>query len=129
MIASMLTVSVITMMIAGSAALYLLPVLIGLARHLPDIGSLAVINILLGWTLVGWAAALAMALRTVHPAPPAVIVQNLPPPQPWPPHLAGAGWAGPPGPPQPRLGDPPPLVLPTHPPVDQPDYTDQSKQG
>lgn len=129
MIASMLAVSVITVMIALSAALYLLPTLIGLARRLPDIGSLAVINILLGWTLFGWAAALAMALRTVQPAPPAVIVQNFPPPQPWPPQLAGADWAGPPGPPPPRLGDPPPLALPPHPDDDQPDYIDQSKQG
>lgn len=129
MTASILSVSVITIMIAGSAALYLLPVLIGLARRLPDIGPLAVINILLGWTLLGWAAALAMALRTVHPAPPAVIVQNFPPPQPWPPQLAGAGWAGPPGPPPPRLGDPPPLVLPAPPHDDQPDYIDQAKQG
>ena len=59
MIASLLALMVIFVMITGSAALYLLPLLIGLVRRLPDIVSLAAINILLGWTLAGWAVALA----------------------------------------------------------------------
>ena len=100
-------------MTAGSAALYLLPVLIGWARRVPDLGAVAVINILLGWTLLGWAAALAMALRSVRPAPPAVqIVQNLPPAPPpgqLPARLARAAAAAA------RPGSPPPLVLPPRP--------------
>jgi hypothetical protein len=112
MISSLLAIAVITVMTAGSLALYLLPLLIGLARRIPDLGPLAVVNVLLGWTLLGWAAALAMALRSARPAPPAVqVVQNFPPPQPWPGQLASAGWAGPPGPPPPRQDDPPPLAL------------------
>jgi hypothetical protein len=100
-------------MALACAALYLLPVLIGWARRVPDIGSVAVINVLLGWTLVGWAAALAMALRSSHPGPPAVqVVQHLPPLQPWPDQQTPAGWAGPPGPPPPRPGAAPPLTLP-----------------
>ena len=80
MIVSLLTAAVLVLAGAGSAALYLLPVLIGAARRVPDLGAVAVINILLGWTLAGWAVALAMALRSARPAPPAVqIVQNLPP--------------------------------------------------
>jgi len=47
-------------------ALYLLPVLVGWGRRVPDIGSVAVINILLGWTLVAWVVALALALRSVR---------------------------------------------------------------
>jgi Superinfection immunity protein len=115
MIATLLTVAVISLMIAGSAALYLLPVLIGLARQVPDIGTLATVNILLGWTLVGWAAALAMALRSARPAGPGVqVMQNFPLAPP-PAQLSSAGWAGPSGPPPLRSGIPPPLILPPRP--------------
>jgi hypothetical protein len=112
MIVSLLTAAVLCAVTAGSAALYLLPVLIGWARRVPDLGAVAVINILLGWTLLGWAAALAMALRSARPAPPAVqIVQNLPPAPP-PGQLPAADWLVPPEPPPARPGSPPPLVLP-----------------
>jgi hypothetical protein len=85
-------------------AMYLLPLIVGLLRQVPDIGSVAVINILLGWTLVGWAAAMALALRTVRTGGSTVqIVQHLP--ARWP--LA----ALPPGGTAYRP-EPPPLVLP-----------------
>lgn len=45
--------------------LYFLPTIIGKARGVPNLGSIAVINIFLGFTLVGWVVALAMAARTV----------------------------------------------------------------
>jgi Superinfection immunity protein len=54
---------------AVSATLYLLPVLIGRARRVPDIGAIAVIDILLGWTVIGWVIALAMAMRSPAPRP------------------------------------------------------------
>jgi hypothetical protein len=128
---------VIVIVLCGTAlacgALYLLPLLIGLARRVPDIGSIAAINVLLGWTLVGWTAALAMALRSSHPAPPAVqVVQHFPHPRPnqearsgWdgppgpPPPAAGAGWAQHFGPPASRPGSPPPLVIQHRRPADQ----------
>ena len=114
MIATLLTVTVIVVMTTGSAALYLLPVLIGVARRVPDIGAVAAVNILLGWTLIGWAAALAMALRSVRPAgPPVQVVQNFGPAVP-PVPRSGAGPAGPLLPPRP--GVPPPLILPPRPP-------------
>jgi len=118
MIASLLTIVVIGLLTAGSAVLYLLPVLIGVARRVPDIGALAAVNVLLGWTLAGWVAALAMALRSARPAaPPVQIVQNFPPavppaPPAPPAPLPGGGRAGPP----PRPGVPPPLALPPRPP-------------
>ena len=115
MIVSLLAVAVLVLAVAGSAALYLLPVLIGAARRVPGLGAVAVINVLLGWTLAGWAVALAMSLRSVRPAPPAVqVVQNLPPsPPPGP--LPPAGSPGAPGAPPPRPGFPPPLSLPPRP--------------
>jgi hypothetical protein len=78
-IASILTTLVLTVI---AVALYLLPVLVGWARRVPDIGSVAVINILLGWTLVGWAVALALALRSVNTNGPAA--QSPPRIPPWP---------------------------------------------
>lgn len=44
--------------------LYLLPTIIAFDRSVINKWSVAVINILLGWTFVGWAVALAMAVRT-----------------------------------------------------------------
>lgn len=51
-------------------ALYLLPTIVAETRHVSSIGSIAVINIFLGWTLVGWVVALAMAVREVPEGPP-----------------------------------------------------------
>lgn len=46
-------------------ALYFLPTFIAWERKVPNVGSIAVINTFLGWTLVGWVIALAMAARSV----------------------------------------------------------------
>src|SRR6266700_2387215 len=103
-----LIVSVMTIIVLGGcAAFYVLPLLIGCFRRVPDVGSVAVINILLGWTLVGWAVALAMALRSARSVSPFVhVVQNMPSGQPGPasgqpgpaPGLAEpGGWDGRPG--------------------------------
>jgi hypothetical protein len=113
----MLAVVVLTVLVTASLAMYLLPVLVGVARRVPDIGSIAVINILLGWTLAGWAVALALALRSVSPA--STVVQILPPGQPWPGPLPPgqvppASWPGRPAVPGPRR-EPPPLLLPPRP--------------
>lgn len=44
--------------------LYCLPLIIGASRRVPNLGSLIVVNIFLGWTFVGWVVALAMAARS-----------------------------------------------------------------
>jgi hypothetical protein len=44
---------------------YFLPALLAWSRRVPNSGSVLVINLFLGWTLVGWVVALAMAARTV----------------------------------------------------------------
>ena len=46
---------------------YMLPTIVGAVRKVVNIGSVFAINLLLGWTLIGWAVALAMALRTNPP--------------------------------------------------------------
>jgi hypothetical protein len=50
---------------------YLLPSIIAVARQAPSAGSTVVINVILGWTIVGWAVALALACRS---RPPSTVV-------------------------------------------------------
>ena len=45
--------------------IYFIPVIIACDRGHPQTYSIAVINIFLGWTFVGWVIALAMALSAV----------------------------------------------------------------
>jgi len=80
MIGALITTVVLGGITVALIGLYLLPVLLAWARRVPDIGPIAVINILLGWTLAGWVVALALALRSGVPPNPAIqLVQNLPP--------------------------------------------------
>jgi len=73
----------IGMVIVVMATAYMLPTLIAWLRHAPDIAAVALLNATLGWTLIVWIAALAMAMRKA-PAPPVQVFQvNAPtsPPQ------------------------------------------------
>lgn len=45
-------------------AMYFLPTIVASTRKVTDKGSVVVINLFLGWTLVGWVVALAMACRS-----------------------------------------------------------------
>ena len=94
-----------------SGALYLLPVLLCRTRHAPDLGTIAGINVLLGWTIIGWVVALAMALRPVgeaeagfEPDSPAAQGTSQPPESRSPGDRHDLGSY--------RVGSPPPLVLP-----------------
>jgi hypothetical protein len=48
---------------------YLLPTGVGTFRRIRNIGSVAAIDIFLGWSIIGWAVALAMAVRTKGSTP------------------------------------------------------------
>ena len=48
---------------------YLLPTIIASLRKHHQIASIAVVNLFLGWTLLGWVAALAWAVSTTRPMP------------------------------------------------------------
>ena len=52
-------------MLIMALAFYFIPSIIGAVRKVPNIGSVVVINLFLGWTLIGWVIALAMAARSV----------------------------------------------------------------
>ncbi|WP_221937365.1 superinfection immunity protein [Gordonia rubripertincta] len=60
--------------------LYLLPSIVAEVRKVPNKGSVIVINLLLGLTIIGWVVALAMAARDVPPKPQPIQVAQ--PPQP-----------------------------------------------
>lgn len=62
-------------------ALWLLPTIVAARRRVPDVGSIAVVNVLLGWFPLWWVTTLARACQRV-PRPPATATQ----------HAGGAGW-------------------------------------
>jgi hypothetical protein len=45
---------------------YWIPTAVAFFRAVPNKASVLVINLFLGWTIIGWVVALAMAVRT-HP--------------------------------------------------------------
>lgn len=53
------------LLLVGGVVLYFVAGFVAARRDVPNFGSVVVINILLGWTLVGWAVALALAVRDV----------------------------------------------------------------
>jgi hypothetical protein len=65
----MLAVTNSEILIVLFIAFYFVPILVATIRKVPNIGSVAVINVFLGWTLVGWVVALSMAARSA-PTPP-----------------------------------------------------------
>lgn len=62
------------LVILVAALLYFFPAVI--ARKKPNGKSVFVINLFLGWTLIGWVVALAMAVS--NPPPPVVLSQGTP---------------------------------------------------
>lgn len=59
-------------------ALYLLPTFEAWLRNHPNTGAIALLNVFLGWSLVGWVAALIWAIKNTAPA----TVYVAPPPMP-----------------------------------------------
>lgn len=47
-------------------ALYFVPTAIALNRDHHQVGPIVVVNILLGWTFVGWVVALAMSVSAIY---------------------------------------------------------------
>ena len=46
---------------------YFLPTIVGVARSKRDLLSIVLLNLFLGWTLIGWVVALVWALRADAP--------------------------------------------------------------
>lgn len=47
--------------------LYFIPTIIAIVRKAPNLGLVIVINLFLGWTLIGWVVALVMAASSTQP--------------------------------------------------------------
>jgi hypothetical protein len=58
--------------------LYFVPTIVAVIRKVPNLGSVIVINLFLGWSVIGWVVALAMAARSTPAAPQQVIVNQAP---------------------------------------------------
>lgn len=58
-------------LIAAGFIAYWVPAIIALIRHVPAKGQVVMVNLFLGWTVIGWIVALAMAFRA-RPETPAV---------------------------------------------------------
>lgn len=54
----------ITLMFVLGLLVYFIPSIVAERRSVPNAGSVLVINIFLGWTLIGWIVALALASRS-----------------------------------------------------------------
>ena len=54
--------------IVGALVVYWVPAVTAWVRHVPNKGSVFVVNLFLGWTVIGWIVALAMAMRDPRPA-------------------------------------------------------------
>jgi hypothetical protein len=57
----------VLLLLVGGALLYFLPSLIG--RRKRDFGAIFALNLLLGWTFVGWVVSLVWALAAENPSP------------------------------------------------------------
>ena len=71
-------VRIVTGILLGTA-MYCVPSIIALLRKHPQKGAIIALNILVGWTFVGWIIAFVWAL-TNQAQPTQVIVQTYPPP-------------------------------------------------
>lgn len=58
------------LVIAFWIALYCLPTIVAYRRRVANRHSVAVVNIGLGWTVIGWIVALAMSVRDAKVAAP-----------------------------------------------------------
>lgn len=57
-------IAVVLFLLIVGVGLYFVPTIVAVVRKVTNQGSITVINIFFGWSLIGWVMALAMACRT-----------------------------------------------------------------
>ena len=60
--AALLGLLLVVALITGGSLLYLIPSIIAITRNHPNMASIIVVNLLLGWSFVGWVISLAWSL-------------------------------------------------------------------
>lgn len=55
------------MLVTWAALLYMLPTIIAAVQHRTNTGAIAALNVLLGWTFIGWVVALVWAMTKGKP--------------------------------------------------------------
>ena len=60
---------ILILVIGVSLVGYLLPSIIGMIRGVPQLGPLVIVNVFLGWSLIGWVVALAWSFASVRRRP------------------------------------------------------------
>jgi len=63
--------AIVAIMFLVVLGLYFIPTIVAFVRHVPDRGTVIVLNLFLGWTFIGWVVALSMAARS---RPPTMVV-------------------------------------------------------
>lgn len=58
---------VILVGIGAAGAVYLLPSIVAHSRQHPQARAIALVNVLLGWTFIGWAVAIVWAVSAFNP--------------------------------------------------------------
>ena len=70
-------------LLAAAFGLYLVPSMVGMNRNRERAGGVVVVNVFLGWTLLGWVGALAWAMALpLEEAAPAAEPKKVEPPAP-----------------------------------------------
>ena len=67
-------------LLAFAAALYLIPTIVAYRRKSQNRGLIATLNVLAGWTGIGWLAALVWATADHNYQPPVIQYVGAPPP-------------------------------------------------
>ena len=67
---SLLSVAMAIMVFVVAVGIYIAPMIIANSRKHPNEAAIAVVNLLLGWTIVGYVVALAWAVIALPPEPP-----------------------------------------------------------
>ena len=62
--ASGLGTAILLVIVILGIGIYFIPTIVAFTRGVTNAGSVFVINLLLGWSIIGWAIALAMAVKT-----------------------------------------------------------------
>lgn len=72
-------IAILDITIVFMLALYFLPIIMAIKKNSPHTTAVVILNIFLGFTLIGWVAALVLA--TKQPQPVIVVYSAPPPPQ------------------------------------------------